>query len=187
MYIALEINCDHNPMKIPPHSYTQSPVEEVCFRFSYGMHAPVETIIPAPYPGWLVIREKIETVLESVSANKTMKSCMLRYTDVFALREGDIPHNLIYVAPKIPGSELFSASGTSLSEISMKGINHGSVIIIRFTQEKDRMILIFEALSDRKQEIWFDSVLQWFDFAREDIHLLFDLVVSDELKERLLI
>lgn len=172
-------------MQVPPHNYAHSPVDEVRVRFSFDAHAPVETIIPSPYPGWQEVREKIAEVLDSVSVNKSMHSCMLRYTDIFPLHEGDIPHDLISIAPRIPDSEFFLPSGRSSSEISAKGRNHGSMIIIRFNQEKDRMVLVFEAVSDRKQEIWFDSVLDWFDYAREDIHSLFDLIVSHELIQRL--
>lgn len=173
-------------MDTPPHNFTHSPVDEVSFRFSFNAHAPVETIVPSPYPGWQVIREKITEVLETISGTRTIHSCMLRYTDVFSLQDGDVLHQLVSVAPGIPDNMMFTPSVESMSEISMRSISHNNEICIRFRHDNIRMVLVFEVMSEKDHEIWLDSALQWFDFAREDIHHVFDLVVLDELRKRVL-
>jgi len=172
-------------MHIAPHNFTHSPVEEVICGFTPENSHKVEITIPLPYPGWLPIREKIAAALGGISHTEAIHSCLLRYTDSFHLSDGDIPDQLISIAPKVPKAMQNLILAGPVSEMTIAGSATNTEITTRFVQKNRRMILIFMAQSKESQMIERDSALSWFDSSREDIHSLFDMIVSKDLIQRI--
>ena len=172
-------------MHVSPHGFSHSPVQEVLTGITPTGYPPVSLTLSSPYPGWPVIRKKLGHLLDSLSGERGFHSCILRYTDVFLLQDGDVPYRLVQIAPPVPAGDWFQGlSGTS-SEIHLKSIDNETWLSIRFREDMDRLVLVFEAVSKEGRTIGRSAILPWFDAAREDIHRLFDLVVSDELIHRL--
>jgi len=172
-------------MQVPPHNFTHSPVEEVFCRYTRTNGEQIDITIPSPYPGWTTIREQLAQSLEELPNNEGVTSCLLKYTDSFPLFEEDELHQLISIAPHIQNDLQYHIEPGQEPEIAITGSKTGTQIIIWFEEKNDRVLLVFEAMSGEDMMMESDSALLWFDSTRADIHLLFDSVVSDELKMRI--
>ena len=71
-------------------------------------------------------------------------------------------------------------------EIILPGAEKGTLIQIRYTWKTDMIILDFQAMSQNEEVYARDATLNWFEKAREDIHLVFDVIVSETLRKRCL-
>ena len=171
------------PMKVPPHNFSKSPVKEVICRYQISGQSPFEIQIPKPYPGWEVIRGKLTESL-TMHQNETFQGLMLIYTDEFGLFSDDEPANLISIVQEIPEILVSRVIQGPKTEITVRGTEKGTEILVRYTKEKEKIILDFEANSRAGMEYTKDATLRWFEKAREDIHQLFDILVSETLRKR---
>ena len=71
------------------------------------------------------------------------------------------------------------------TEIFVRGNEQGTKILIRYIREKEKITLEFQANSQIDKGYTRDMAARWFERAREDIHLLFDVIVSEKLRKRL--
>jgi len=173
-------------MTIPPHNFTHSPVDEVTISLCYGEESPpVEIVIPSPYPGWGPIRERIEEIVHELPEG-ILHSCMLRYTDSFPLKPGDIPGDLVVIAPRIPSAmEGKILSEPILSSLLSFTIPEGNMEI-SYIQSHERMRLIFTVKSLQGSIYDKNSCIAWFDSSREAVHQMFDSVTTEELLHRIM-
>jgi len=118
-----------------------------------------------------------------LSDTDNILSCQLRYTDSFHLLDGDDPQQLISIAPIIPERLEKELINPPAYEITVKGTALSTRLTIKCVQKNLRLLLIFNATCDEKLKK--KDVYDWFNSAREDIHILFDTVVSDSLRQRL--
>ena len=170
----------------PPHSFSRSPVEEVFCRCTCGSEL-FSLAIPPPYPGWPDIRDRIREMIAGIGEISRMSGCMLRYTDLIPVGERMI----------LPGTEDIEQllSGrcdcrTTENEIILTrtGIpgTAGSVCSLQNRPGKPGWTLIFTMHTEGPARFGSgDSVIQWFDDARAEIHELFDLIVPEEIVETL--
>lgn len=172
-------------MQIPPHNFSRSPVHEVQCSYQRRESEPVIITIPSPYPGWNVIQDRIGTSLDEEPDDRNIVSCRIKYVDIFALSEGDIPQKLIAIAPCIPRQMISRIHNSPFTELTVQGIRSDSDISVRCELRKNQMVLLFETEYGKNEIMDQNAALSWFDAAREDIHLLFDIMVSDELKKRI--
>jgi uncharacterized protein (TIGR04255 family) len=170
---------------VPPHNFSKSPVKEVICRYYTSGNSPVEILITKPYPGWEVIRNEMADSLNRYQ-NETFHDLMLTYTDEFHLFPDDEPVHLISIAPDIPKSLAKLMLYGLKMEIILPGAEKGTLIQIRYTWKTDMIILDFQAMSQNEKVYARDATLNWFEKAREDIHLVFDVIVSETLRKRCL-
>lgn len=170
----------------PPHSFSRSPVEEVCCRCLLGSDAkPLSLTILPPYPGWPHIRDGIRDMIAGAGEASRITGCMLRYTD------------LIPVAPGIalPGIEAISDLLSGKCRCSVDSAQNkiaftspdipniaGSVFSLVNRPGKSGWTLVFSLHTHGPAAFATgDSVLNWFDDARGLIHGLFDIIVPEEI------
>ena len=169
----------------PPHSFSHSPVEEVFCCCTVGSEAESLTLtIPPPYPGWSPIRHGIGDMIAGAGDISRITGCMLKYTDLIPVGDGknlpgteDIEHllsrcyrcsfdkqnKIVLISTKIPGTA-------------------GSVCSLQNRPGKPGWTLIFTVKTEGPISfVSSDSVLDWFDNARSEIHELFDLIVPEEI------
>ena len=170
-------------MKVPPHNFSKSPVKEVICRYNSAGQV-IELYIPKPYPGWLVIQDKLAVSLDMYQSDN-FHDLMLQYTDEFELFSDDEPEKLISIVQEIPKILVSRMIMGPKTEICVRGNEQGTNILIRYTREKEKIILEFQANSQIDKIYSRDVAARWFERAREDIHLLFDVIVSEKLRKRL--
>jgi hypothetical protein len=170
---------------VTSHNFSRSPVEEVMFRFCSENGQCVEEVFPSPYPGWEKIKNQIIQSFEQTANNKITTDCILKYTDVFLLTTGDIPGNLILIAPMVPVDIRSLIVQGPVSEINIAGSIENLVINVRYEQNNDKMILVFKASNKDQFTFSRDEMLVWFDTARENIHRIFDAIVTSKLINRI--
>ena len=170
-------------MKVPPHNFSKSPVKEVICRYNSAGQV-IELYIPKPYPGWLVIQDKLAVSLDMYQSDN-FHDLMLQYTDEFELFSDDEPEKLISIVQEIPKILVSRMIMGPKTEICVRGNEQGTNILIRYTREKEKIILEFQANSQIDKIYSRDVAARWFEKAREDIHLLFDVIVSEKLRKRL--
>ena len=109
--------------------------------------------------------------------------CMLRYTDLIPVGEGTpLPGNED-IAQLLSGR--FDCS-TTQNEMVLASTNvpgtAGSVCSIHNRPGKPGWTLVFTIYTEGKPRfVSGDSVVEWFDDARAEIHGLFDLIVPEEI------
>lgn len=170
---------------VTSHNFSRSPVEEVMFRFCSENGQSVEEVFPSPYPGWEKIKNQIIQSFEQTANQKITSDCILKYTDVFLLNAGDIPENLILIAPMVPADIRSLIVQGPISEINITGSIENLVINVRYEQNNDKMILVFKASNKDQFTFSREEVLVWFDAARENIHRIFDAIVTSKLINRI--
>jgi hypothetical protein len=104
---------------------------------------------------------------------------------VFLLTTGDIPGNLILIAPMVPVDIRSLIVQGPVSEINIAGSIENLVINVRYEQNNDKMILVFKASNKDQFTFSRDEMLVWFDTARENIHRIFDAIVTSKLINRI--
>lgn len=172
-------------MKVPPHNFSKSPVKNVICRYLISGQSLFEIQIPKPYPGWVAIQERLENSL-NMYQDVMFHGLMLTYTDEFDLFPEDEPENLISIVQEIPEILVSRVIQGPKTEITVRGTEKGTEILVRYTKEKEKIILDFEANSQAGMEYTKDATIRWFEKAREDIHQLFDMMVSETLRKRCL-
>lgn len=171
-------------MTIPPHNFTHSPVDEVTISLCYGEESPpVEIVIPSPYPGWGPIRERLEEIIQGLPGD-TFHTGMLRYTDCFPLNPGDIPSDLVVIAPGIPSFFRERNISSPFAKSTISCIIPDAEADVLYTQSSDRIKLVFTVRTHHGSVYDKHSALTWFDQAREAVHQMFDAVTKEELVER---
>lgn len=170
-------------MAISPHNFPKSPVEEVFCSFTPGnTEKPVEIRFPSPYPGWQTIRVRLSEVVSSFREDEIHSSC-LRYTDAIPLSPGEHPEDLIPLFPRAPRDYAHRlCSGPEIS-FSVESVIPDTILKVRCRREEERVILICTVSSEAGVNNR-DSLLQWFDRAREEIHLMFDALVTGWVIDR---
>jgi uncharacterized protein (TIGR04255 family) len=169
-----------------PHSFSHSPVEEVFCRCTCGPES-LSLAIPAPYPGWPEIRDRIREMVSGAGDISRITGCMLRYTDLIPIGEGKtVPANE-NIAPIL--SERYDCHTTKneivLISTSIPG-TAGSVCSIDNRPGKPGWTLVFTMNTERSSGFTSRSgVMEWFDDARAEIHRLFDLIVPVEIVQTL--
>jgi len=138
-----------------------------------------------PYPGWVVIRNELADSLNRYQ-NETFHGLMLTYTDEFHLFPDDDPVHLISIAPEIPKPLATRMLYVLKTEIVMPGAEKGTLIQLRYTWKTDTIILDFQARSQHEEAYPRDATLNWFEKARDDVHLVFDVIISETLRKRYL-
>lgn len=167
----------------PPHAFSRSPVEEVFCRCTVSPKAKsLSLAIPAPYPGWPDIREQIGDMIAGAGETSRITGCILRYTDIFPVNPG-------IALPGIEDLEEFLSRNyhckTGQDEIVFTSrkipLTAGSVRSVH-NQGKPGWTLMFTVHIERPGGFLSrESVLEWFDDARAEIHGLFDLIVPEEI------
>ena len=170
-------------MKVSPHNFSKSPVKEVICRYNSAGQV-IELYIPKPYPGWLVIQDKLAVSLDMYHSDN-FHDLMLQYTDEFELFSDDEPDKLISIVHEIPKILVSRMIMGPKTEIFVRGNEQGTKILIRYIREKEKITLEFQANSQIDKGYTRDMAARWFERAREDIHLLFDVIVSEKLRKRL--
>ena len=172
----------------PPHAFSRSPVEEVFCQITRGPGAEsLSLAIPAPYPGWPHIRERLQETIAGAGDVSRVTGCMLRYTDLLPVPLGmALPGNedlegllsknyhcetvqdeIVFTSTKIPDTE-------------------GSVRSTHPQPGKPGWTLVFTMHIKRTSGFPDgDSMMTWFDDARSEIHELFDLIVPEEIVKHL--
>ncbi|MDD1724595.1 MAG: hypothetical protein LUQ07_05655 [Methanospirillum sp.] len=170
-------------MALSPHNFPKSPVEEVVCSFSPGKTGkPVEIRFPSPYPGWQAIRVRIRDVISSVAKDE-IHSCCLTYTDAIPLFSGEHPEDLLPVIPRVPGVYAGRlCSGPEIS-FSVESVIPDTILEVWCRREEEQVILICTVSGETGVNSR-DSLLQWFDRAREEIHLMFDALVTGKVLDR---
>ncbi|GEM_PF-1125850 len=191
-----------------PHGFSRSPVENVaCSWISSLSPAPMVenvspgTLIPgasgrftllfgSPYPGWQVISGRLAMVLGCVTdARGTISRCRLSFSDRFILSPGDDIPSLFFL------SRFFSAivkPGMSTQPRTCtipSSLCTDTMVKISFFcgNKKERFVDIeFHLCSVSDTNIGAEEALSWFEAAHSEIHLLFDEIVSEEIRLRLL-
>lgn len=171
------------PMKVPPHNFSKSPVKEVICQYHPSGRSPVGIQIPKPYPGWGVIQDRLTDSL-NMHQNESFHGLMLTYTDEFDLFPDDKPTKLISITQEIPEILVSRMIMGPKTEITVRGDEKGTEILVRYTLKKEKIILVFQATSQVDEAYSGDATLRWFEKAREDIHQLFDVMVSETLRKR---
>jgi len=174
----------------PPHSFSRSPVKEVCCRCMRTSGAEALSLtIPPPYPGWPHIREKIKDMVIGAGTISRINGCMLRYTDLLPVAGGKNLPGTEEIVHLISG-RFHCSFENARNEILLieTTIPHtiGSVHSIHGSPGKPGWTLIFTMNTERPAR--FDtvsSVLNWFDDARAGIHEIFDLIVPEEIVQAL--
>jgi uncharacterized protein (TIGR04255 family) len=169
----------------PPHSFSRSPVEEVFCCCSCGSDArSLSLTIPLPYPGWPHIRDGIRDMIAGVREISRITGCMLRYTDLIPVVDGNLPGN--EEIEHLLSGKFTCSFDQKKNEIILinTGIpdTAGSVRSIHNRPGKPGWTLIFTMKT--VGPLCFvsgDSVVNWFDDARAEIHGLFDLIVPEEI------
>jgi uncharacterized protein (TIGR04255 family) len=174
----------------PPHSFSRSPVEEVFCRCSLGSNAePLSLTVPPPYPGWPHIRGRIRDMVAGAREVSRITGCMLRYTDLLPVAdEKNLPGN--EEIEKLLSGKFDAYFDHKQNEIMLitTGIpdTAGSVRSIHTRPGKTGWSLIFTMKTEGPVSfVSGDSVLNWFDDARAEIHGLFDLIVPEEIVQGL--
>lgn len=170
-------------MSVPPHNFSRSPVKEVICQYHTSIQGPFEICFPKPYPGWAVIRERLADSLDNRN-DGPFRDLMLRYTDEFVLMLGDDPDTLIVHPHEIPPPVSSRQIQGEMTERVIQGLEKGTEIVLRYALENDTIIIEFQAESPYKKEYSGPELMEWFETAREDIHMLFDLIVSKTLRSR---
>jgi len=168
----------------PPHDFSRSPVEEVICRCTLGHDSgSLFLIIPGPYPGWPLIRERIREMIASTEDISRITGCMLQYTDLLPVLPGvTLPgiedledlisrnyncetrqHKIVLIRTNIPGT-----AGSISSLLNRPGRPGWTLVISMYTEGPARVTSC-------------DDLLEWFDDARAEIHGLFDFVVPEEI------
>ena len=167
-----------------PHSFSRSPVEEVFCRCTCGSGAePLSLTIPRPYPGWPHIRDRIRDMVVGDSSRIT--GCMLRYTDVIPGVEGkDLPG--IEDIERVLSGRFACSRDKNQDEIVLISTNipdtRGSVRSIQNRPGKPGWTLIFTmSTGGPARFVSGESVVNWYEDARAEIHGLFDLIVPGEI------
>jgi hypothetical protein len=71
-----------------------------------------------------------------------------------------------------------------MTEWVIQGREKGTDIRLRYALENETIIIVFQAESLLKREYSGPELMEWFETAREDIHMLFDMIVSETLQSR---
>ncbi len=170
-------------MSVTPHNFSRSPVREVICRYHTSMQAPFEICFHKPYPGWAVIRGRLADSLDNRN-DGPFHDLMLRYTDEFVLLPGDDPDFLIVHPHEIPPPVSSRQNRGEMTEWVIQGREKGTDIRLRYALENETIIIVFQAESLLKREYSGPELMEWFETAREDIHMLFDMIVSETLQSR---
>ncbi len=169
----------------PPHAFARSPVQDVTASITVRDQYSHVVMIPAPYPGWPSIREKIERKASEIDTFSDISGCFIRYRDRFpawiisTLSGRRDPDRWLEQCALGPISTKLGAC-TLLLPVS-EGMT-GSVTSCQIPQGDDDWLLVFSFFSE--QNLIFRSsrdVLDWFDQARAQVHILFDQIVPDEV------
>ncbi len=171
-----------------PHSFSRSPVQEVFCCCTPGPGAEsLSLVIPPPYPGWPHIRDRITDMIAGAGEISRITGCTLRYTDLLPVPPGiHLPgieeieqllsrnfncetrqDEIVFPSTKIPGTV------GSVRSIRPKPGNPGWTLV--FTMHTDEPAGFLSS----------ESVVEWFDGARAEIHALFDLIVPEEIVQLL--
>lgn len=143
--------------------------------------------IPPPYPGWPIIRDRIREMVAGAGEVSRISGCMLRYTDLIPVDCGGA----------LPGSEdivrllsgRFDCSLSAAQVVRVQGVfpgTEGAVSSLSPMPGRPVWTLIFSM--ETAGHLLFvseDSTLNWFDDARDGIHMLFDLIVPDNIVQSL--
>lgn len=170
----------------PPHSFSRSPVEEVFCRCSCGSGAESRSLtIPPPYPGWPYIRDAIRDMVAGAVEVSRITGCTISYTDLLPVVDGtDLPGT---------GDIVDLLSGRFDCSLDRKGNEilfistlipdtAGSVCSVLNRPNKPGWTLVFTMKTDRPVGfVSGESVMNWFSDARAEIHMLFDLIVPEEI------
>lgn len=118
-----------------------------------------------------------------------MSGCMLRYTDLIPIDEGTTLPGTEAIAQLL--SRKFDCSVDALqNEIVLTSTSipgtAGSVCSFQDSPGKPGWTLVFTLhTAEPARFVSDDSVVQWFDDARAEIHGLFDLIVPEEIVQAL--
>ncbi|KQC06851.1 MAG: hypothetical protein APR55_04535 [Methanolinea sp. SDB] len=174
----------------PPHSFSRSPVDEVFFSCTCESGSESRSLtIPAPYPGWPYIRDAIMDMIAGAGEVSRITGCMMSYTDLFPVVDGtDLPGTgdiVDLLSGRFDCS--LDKNGNEIMLISTKIPNTaGSVRSIWNRPKKPGWTLVFTLKTDRPAGfVSGESVLNWFSDVRAEIHLLFDLIVPEEIVQTL--
>jgi len=168
----------------PPHSFSRSPVEEVFCRCTCGSESHSLAILP-PYPGWPDIRDRIREMIAGIGEVSRISGCMLRYTDLIPVGEGNTLPGIAAIeqilSGKYPCSVDMLHNEIVLSSTSIPG-TAGSVCSLQNRPGKPGWTLVFTMHTEGPARfVSGDGVVKWFDDARAEIHGLFDLIVPEEI------
>ena len=170
----------------PPHSFSRSPVEEVfCSLITRPGTVSLSRTIPPPYPGWPYIREEIGNMIDDTGDTSQITGCILRYTDLIPAQYLETITEPVTVLSMLSEKVIRQSSrerGDILVTRTSIPDTTGSVCSIRGDIQNPGWILIFtmqtEALTREPSR---EQVLNWFDDARAEIHVLFDLIVPEDI------
>jgi uncharacterized protein (TIGR04255 family) len=174
----------------PPHSFSRSPVEEVFCRCSLGSNAEsLSLTVPPPYPGWPHIRDGIRDMIAGAGEISRITGCMLRYTDLIPVADGKTLPGNEEIGHLLSGRfDAYFDNKQSEIVLITTGIpdTAGSVRSLHNRPGKPGWTLIFTMKTEGQVSfISGDSVLNWFDDARAGVHVLFDLIVPEEIVQAL--
>ena len=172
----------------PPHSFSRSPVGEVFCRCTCGSETYSLAVLP-PYPGWPAIRDRIREMIAGIGEISRVTGCMLRYTDLLPAGEGKTLPGTGEIARLLSGKYPCSVDPLTheivLSGTSIPG-TAGSVCSFQDRPGKPGWTLVFTlSIPGPARFVSGDSVMEWFDDARAEIHGLFDLIVPEEIVQLL--
>ncbi|MBN1165544.1 MAG: hypothetical protein JXA44_00270 [Methanospirillaceae archaeon] len=189
-----------------PHGFSYSPVQEVSCHWRSSLHPcflSVDTSpgtiryaepgqytlsFTVPYPGWSVIAERLaDALLCMVEAQGTVSLCRLVFCDLFGLSPRDDLTSLFSVSdffPDITEADLWERPFVYTASSSVCGTM--SEIIIRCNNHSGRKILLeFHLYSVCDRGLAVPDALSWFDAAHAEIHHLFDAIITETMRERL--
>jgi uncharacterized protein (TIGR04255 family) len=173
-----------------PHSFSRSPVEEVFCRCTCGSDAEsLSLTIPRPYPGWPHIRDRTRDMVAGAGEISRITGCMLRYTDLIPVVDGKSLPGTKEIEHVLSGRFdcSFDTTQNEIVLIRTKIPNTaGSVRSIHHRPGTPGWTLIFTlSTAGPARFVSGESIVNWFDDARAEIHGLFDLIVPGEIVQSL--
>ena len=161
------------------HNFSRSPVEEVICSLDLEDNEPqVSLFVKRPSPGWNRIRDSLADTIATLPDSRRISGCTLRYTDRFLIEEP-----LYHQITSDIRTDLFNQVHISDTayEIHLNIPNPTMQVQIRswYDQgEKPGWILVFTLRSIGKTSgSSYEKILEWFDSAHAEIHILFDQIV----------
>lgn len=190
-----------------PHGFSRSPVEQVtCSWHSFVLpgcpfgeeshgtvvldeSGGVSIRFDAPYPGWKAITEKLHEVLtRTAGGGGTISRCRLVFSDRFILFSGDVLPSLFSVSHFFPDLAERDRLDKPVVFVGPSAVPHTTnEISLRCNYPAGcEVILRFHLYLESDPVLSIPNALLWFDAAHAEIHHLFDQIVTDTMRERLI-
>ncbi|MDD1727778.1 MAG: TIGR04255 family protein [Methanospirillum sp.] len=165
-----------------PHNFSRSPVEEVFCSLEIEDlqdNVPqVSVFVKAPYPGWNKIRDSLAASIATLPDYRRVSGFTLRYTDRFLIKES--VYHQITGEIRTDLCNQVQISDTAY-EFHLNIPNPAMKVQIRSwydTNAKPGWILVFTVKSTGNSAgSRCEEILDWFDSAHAEIHILFDQIV----------